>query len=375
MERAHRAGAFGRIEYNGALFECFVPAKLPPQPEIVLDDELKEALIQSDRDLRDLCGFAAEHPELERFLPLFRRKEALLSIQLEARSLEAEDAFGISAGAEKDERAEEIDRYESALSLAQNAGTGGEARELLLYRVNELLCGGSGGLRKRGEWKEEGLNGMREASFTIPPAELLGEAYRDLLLYSMSPGGLPGLVKTALCHYQFMAVHPFTENNGRTDRIFTYLDLADKGLLTTGLVCLSYDLKQNPIEYYDRMSRAQSDGEFEEWILFFVRGIGRSARESLLMNKRLLQIRERELRLIESRGYGEAELRGIRELYDAVCACPVMTREELSGRERAQEALLSLGILRGSERRGIAVVEHARILPAISGGTENWFAV
>ena len=77
------------------------------------------------------------------------------------------------------------------------------------------------------------------------------------------------LIRVALIHYQFETIHPFLDGNGRIGRLLILLYLMEQGLLAKPVIYISYFLKKNQIEYYDRISEVRRSGNFEQWIRFF----------------------------------------------------------------------------------------------------------
>lgn len=84
-----------------------------------------------------------------------------------------------------------------------------------------------------------------------------------------SDDSLDPLIQIALIHYQFETIHPFLDGNGRIGRLLITLFLMEKKLLTTPALYISYFLKLNRTEYYDRMSQVRAKGDYEQWIRFF----------------------------------------------------------------------------------------------------------
>lgn len=81
------------------------------------------------------------------------------------------------------------------------------------------------------------------------------------------------LIRAALIHYQFESIHPFLDGNGRIGRLLITLYLMEKGIMTTPVLYISYYLKRNRIEYYDRMMEVRNKDNYEQWVKFFLRAI------------------------------------------------------------------------------------------------------
>ena len=96
------------------------------------------------------------------------------------------------------------------------------------------------------------------------------EAISDLEKYMNAEDSLDPLVRVALIHYQFETTHPFLDGNGRVGRFLITLFLMEKKILTTPALYISYFLKRNRIEYYDRMTEVRRKGNYEQWIICFL---------------------------------------------------------------------------------------------------------
>jgi Fic family protein len=84
---------------------------------------------------------------------------------------------------------------------------------------------------------------------------------------------LDPLVRMAIGHYQFEAIHPFLDGNGRTGRILNSLVLIDQGLLTLPILSLSRYINESRSAYYRLLHRVTSDGDWESWVLYLLRGV------------------------------------------------------------------------------------------------------
>jgi Fic family protein len=92
------------------------------------------------------------------------------------------------------------------------------------------------------------------------------------------PGSLDPLVRMAVAHYQFEAIHPFTDGNGRTGRVINSLFLVERGLLDRPILYLSRYIIAHKTDYYRLLLEVTRDGAWEAWILYILRGIEETAR-------------------------------------------------------------------------------------------------
>ena len=92
---------------------------------------------------------------------------------------------------------------------------------------------------------------------------------------------LPPLVHAALIHSQFEAIHPFLDGNGRIGRLLIPLLFAARGVLPTPLLYLSAYFESTRQEYYEHLLRVTHDGEWEAWLVYFLRGVAEQAEDAI----------------------------------------------------------------------------------------------
>jgi cell filamentation protein, protein adenylyltransferase len=92
---------------------------------------------------------------------------------------------------------------------------------------------------------------------------------------------LDPLVRMAIAHYQFEAIHPFSDGNGRTGRIMNILMLIQSGLISEPILYLSRSIIRSKNEYYQRLNDVTSEGAWESWILYMLRAVEQTATSTL----------------------------------------------------------------------------------------------
>jgi len=112
---------------------------------------------------------------------------------------------------------------------------------------------------------------------------------------------LDPLIKLAIIHYQFEAIHPFYDGNGRTGRIINVLYLVLKELLDSPILYLSKFIVRNKISYYHLLREVTEDESWEDWILFILQGIEETAEETLKLIKKINSLQEDTAREIKSK--------------------------------------------------------------------------
>ena len=274
---------------------------------------LQELADRANQALGRLDGITLLLPNPDQFLYSYIRKEAVLSAQIEGTqsslsellAYEHEDVPGIP----RIEVAEPLN-YVRALyhALARIEG-GFPLSNRLLREIHAILIEGArGGDQAPGEFRtsQNWIGGTRpgNARYVPPPPREVGQAMGDLELFLHDrPVATPILFKAALAHSQFETVHPFLDGNGRLGRLLVSLLLCGEGnVLSKPLLYLSLYLKQHRDEYYERLQRVRTHGEWEEWVRFFLDGVIEVAASTAQTTRRLLALIERDRQRIQTLG-------------------------------------------------------------------------
>jgi Fic family protein len=130
---------------------------------------------------------------------------------------------------------------------------------------------------------------LNSARYIPPNPEDMVEAISDLEKYIHEEDEMDVLIKVALLHYQFETIHPFLDGNGRVGRLLINLFLIDRKILSTPALYISYYLKKNRVEYYDRLTEVRRKGNYEQWVQFFLKAILVSAEDA---TKRICELVE-----------------------------------------------------------------------------------
>lgn len=131
----------------------------------------------------------------------------------------------------------------------------------------------------------------------------------------------PFLIDLALTHYQFEAIHPFLDGNGRIGRLLISLLLCERKCLSQPLLYLSAFFERNRSEYADLLLRVSQAGAWTDWLLFFLRGLAEQALDGVLRSRRLLELRETYRRRMQTARTSALLL----QLVDHLFAVPALT--------------------------------------------------
>ena len=128
------------------------------------------------------------------------------------------------------------------------------------------------------------------------------DAMSDLEKYINADDDLDALIRAALIHYQFETIHPFLDGNGRVGRLLITLFLMEKRVLSTPALYISYFLKKNRVEYYDRMTEVRTKGNYEQWGKFFLQAIMESAEDATATIDELIALHDANVSVISKLG-------------------------------------------------------------------------
>jgi Fic family protein len=278
---------------------AFVPPPLPP--DLDLDLELIGALSAADRAVGELGGVGGGLPEPQILIRPFLRREAVLSSKIEGTEATLTDLVLFEADAPTPDRSDvrEVFNYVKAL---EDATAPGRALPLSLRLIRgmhrTLMTGVRGGYATPGEFRRSqnwiGAPGcvLNDATYVPPPVDEMLGCLDALERYLYEPSGIPPLLRVALVHYQFEAIHPFLDGNGRVGRLLVSLLLIEWGLLPKPLLYLSAYFEANRSEYYDRLLAVSTAGDWHGWLGFFLAGVASQSVDVIDRTKRLQALRE-----------------------------------------------------------------------------------
>ena len=385
-----RRGQIGRYEpasAGGETVRAFVPLPLPPDPALVLDGPLQQALEAATLALGRLDAVSTLLPDDTVFLYAYVRKEAVLSSQIEGTQstlsdllrFELEDAPGVPF-----EDVVEVSNYVAALDHGlRRLGEGFPLSNRLIREIHAvLLSRGRGSGKAPGEFRrsQNWIGGTRpgNAQFVPPPHTAVPDCMAALERFCHAHDGLPSLVRAALAHVQFETIHPFLDGNGRVGRLLVTLLLCNAGALSQPLLYLSLYLKQHRSRYYDLLNRVRLTGDWEEWLAFFLEGVQVTAEGAVATSRRLAETFAADRVAIE--GHAGRRAGSALRVLDALKARPILSLPEVCNRTglsfptaaSAMQTLAEQGIVReltGRPRNRLFCYD--RYLSILAEGTET----
>lgn len=288
-----------------------MPAPLPPDPPIRLDNELPVLLSRADRGLGRLDGSIQTLPDADLFVLMYVRKEAVLSSQIEGTQSSLQDVLNAEArilGPDRPQDAHEVINYVGAM----NHGLG-RLKELplsirLIREIHELLLAGGRGshlqpgeLRRSQNWIGPPGCTLRDAIFVPPPPGEVVEFMGDLEKFLHNPGNIPALIWIGLAHAQFETIHPFLDGNGRVGRLLITFLLCQREILLQPVLYLSHYFKRYRSEYYEHLQAIRDAGDWEGWLAFFLRGVIAVSSEATDTARRIVALREEHRNAVVAR--------------------------------------------------------------------------
>jgi len=346
-------------------YSAFAPHPLPPKldwaPSIV------SRLSRADRALGELSGIGRALPNPHLLILPFARREAVLSSRIEGTQASLSDLFAFEAShrAEAASDVREVYNYVQALEqgLARLQDLPVSLR--LIREIHErLMRGVRGDYSTPGEFRRSqnwiGAPGctLNDATFVPPPAEEMRASLGVLEQFLHSEHDIPPLVQLALIHYQFEAIHPFLDGNGRVGRLILVLLLCHWNLLPQPLLYLSAFFEANRQAYYDHLLSVSQRGTWMEWVLFFLEGVESQARDAVRRSHRLQDLR-RHYREQFQQTQASARLL---QVVDLLFGAPIVAVKQV------REAL---GVSFPSANRYIAHLEEAGVVLEITGQARN----
>jgi Fic family protein len=384
-----KRGLTGRYETTtvaGETVRAFIPGPLPPVPPLQLDGAINPLLERALLALGRLDSVTTLLPGTDLFLYAYVRKEAVLSSQIEGTQsslsdlllFELEQAPGVPLN-----DVQEVSNYVAAMDYGiRQLRKDFPLSSRLIREIHEkLLARGRGSNKEPGQFRrsQNWIGGTRPgtAAFVPPPQITVADCVSDLEKFIHKPDHiLPVVIQAGLVHVQFETIHPFLDGNGRVGRLLITLLLCAAGVLQEPLLYLSLFFKQHRSEYYRLLDAVRKEGDWEEWLLFFLRGVAETAEGAVTTARRLVALFDEDRAKLQGLG---RQTGSVLRIHDALKQRPVCTIEDSRTRTGLSfpstasgiKLLVKNGIAReltGKKRNRVYVYD--RYLSILSEGTE-----
>ena len=368
----NRAGTYKNNLSGEMAYKSFMPAILPPNPPIELGNEIVDLLVKANKQLALLEGISSRIPNIHLFISMYVRKEALMSSQIEGTQATLEDVLDPYLEENTNRPVGDVVNYIKATDFAISRLKELPLCNRLIKEAHEVLLQGVRGQNKSpGEFRGAAGCNLQNARYIPPSVEDMIQAMSDLEKYINGDDELDVLIRAGLIHYQFETIHPFLDGNGRIGRLLITLFLMEKKVLSTPALYISYFLKKNRIEYYDRMNEVRLKGNYEQWIKFFLEAVYESAKDAVETIDKLTSLHDNYCLKIVGMG---RRAKNVIRVFEYLEASPIIeiqkTAKELDIAFNTMSSivkdLISIGVLEQtstqSRNRTFAYKEYLEIL-------------
>jgi Fic family protein len=356
--KAFASGPGRLVEISGGHF-AFLPDPLPPALEY--EARVIGPLEEAARALGQLDGIGRTLPNPHTLIRTFQQSEALSSSRIEGTVADAQQLLFAELDRTKApaENVKEVRNYIDALNFSLKQL---ERLPVCLRLIRDahyrLMRGVRGQEQRPGEFRDVQNyvgkpGGFTNARYIPPPVAQMSEALERFEGFLHEETRIPPLIRLALVHYQFEAIHPFRDGNGRIGRLLLTLLLCDWKLLSKPLLYLSAYFDQHRDEYFDHLLTVSQRGTWNDWILFFLVGVAEQAKDAVNRAQRLLALRETYRTKMQASHAPSAALL----LIDALFELPALTiplaasklKQSYAGAKLNVLKLVKAGILRQAQ--------------------------
>jgi Fic family protein len=345
---------------------AFQPPPLPP--DLSFDAKLVRDISDADRALGRLAGVGSSLPNPYLLITPFLRREAVLSSRIEGTQATLSELVIFEAAVGNRPESADLREVANYVAALESGISPQQPLPLSLRLIRDLhrvlMQGVRGQERTPGEFRTSqnwiGPPGaLLDTATFVPPAPSDMMAALDALEhYLYRDDSLPPIIRLAIIHYQFEAIHPFLDGNGRVGRLLMSLLLHHWQLLPQPLLYLSAYFERNRNDYYQLLLNVSTTGAWEPWIRFFAAAIADQAVDALTRSGHLLNLRENyRTRLLAARA-SALPLRLVDELFMR----PAIT---------IGAAQLSLGVTWRAAQLNVEKLVAAGIVQEVTGQARN----
>lgn len=359
----YQEAASGRCLRHQRGYYYFMPTPLPPK--IDYDMDLANLMAEANRALSELSGTGRNLKNPYLLVSPYIMREAVSSSKIEGTQSSMSDLFIYEASAHKESR------FSDTREVFNYVSTMAEGVKLLkeLPISTRFICelhgtllkgvrgehGTPGELRQSQNWIGPPGCLLNEATYVPPPLEELGNVLGEWEKYVNSAPNEQTVMQAAIMHYQFEAIHPFIDGNGRIGRLLVTLFLMQKGLLSHPLLYLSEFFEKHRQDYYRLLLEVSQKGAWEEWCKFFFRGVIQMSEDALENSISLMELHEIFCKMLyDAKRVPEITHRMVDEIFIS----PVISISNLS--RKWEVAYTSI-------KAGVVALEKLGILKEITG--------
>lgn len=311
----NRAGKTVKNFSGESAYFSFYPQPLPPVPAIEIDSEMLSLITDAHEKTAVLDSVSDRVPNKDLFILMYVRKEAILSSQIEGTQCTLDDLLNPEADEFVNADISDVVNYVKAINFSTLRLAELPLCNRLIRETHAVLMKSVRGCDKTpGEFRvsQNWIGGagstLKNARYIPPNPSDMKECMSDFEKFMNKEDDMDIFVKAALLHYQFETIHPFLDGNGRIGRLLITLFLMQNQAISSPLLYLSYYLKSNRIEYYDRMAEIRKSGNYEQWIKFFLRGVSETASDATETIDLLTELHRKNEKILAETQYSSKKL-------------------------------------------------------------------
>jgi Fic family protein len=372
----------GRLIKTARNYWAFIPNPLPPAGLDKFSAEFVRILSEADRGIGVLKSLSNLIPNPNLLVAPYVRKEAVQSSRIEGTQASLSDIFYYEASKEKPKHADvlEVLNYVRAMNYGISRLKGLPLSLRLVKEIHlKLMEGARGEKMKSGEYRTNqnwiGPPGcsLTDATYVPPPVPEMNEALGQWEKFLHNDNSIAPLIKCALMHYQFEAIHPFLDGNGRVGRLLISFYLYEKDYLKYPILYLSDFFEKHRNEYYDLLLGVSQNGNWDGWLKYFIRGVAEQSKFAEETGHKILDLQKKYRQQLQK----ESVSMPVFQLLDMLFLNPFVSLPGISDylkitwptAKASVERLVKLGILKevsGRKRSRIYCAE--KLLNILSEG-------
>jgi Fic family protein len=299
----------GKLIKTKTDYWAFIPNSLPPEGLNTFSSDFVNVLSEADRGIGALKSLSRLIPNPNLLITPFIRKEAVQSSKIEGTQASLTDIFYYEASKEKPKYSDvlEVLNYVKAINYGFS-----RIKELplslrLIREIHLKLMEGvrgetmnPGEFRTTQNWIGPPGSSLNDATYVPPPVDEMNNSLNQLEKYFYTDDSIVPLIKCALIHYQFEAIHPFLDGNGRVGRLLITFYLYEKGFLYYPILYLSDFFERNRDEYYNLLLGVSQSGNWQEWLKYFIRGVAEQSKIAEETGHNILNLQKNYRQLLQA---------------------------------------------------------------------------
>lgn len=352
---------------QGTGYKYFVPTFVNAQWEWE-DAQINTLLEKASIKLGSLNAFANLVPNIDLFIQLHMKKEAVISSRIEGTQTNMKEAVLPEEEISPERRNDwkEVHNYSNAMNSAIEELKVLPLSSRLIKSAHKILMQNVRGEHKMpGEFRSSqnwiGGSGPMDAVFVPPAHDYVNDLMGDLENFLHNENiDVPALIRIGVAHYQFETIHPFLDGNGRIGRLLITLFLVDQKILDKPLLYLSAYFEKNKARYYDNLTNVRVKSDMRHWLKYFLIGIEQTATVAVETLSKVISLKQTLEADIQSK-FGRRAHSALL-LLNAIFMNPAVTVKDVQ--EICDLSKKSAGDL-------ITSFEEAEILNEITGNSRN----